>query len=339
MSSFNRLLPLVLLTVFSAPLQAAPAGKAAALIEQLHMEKIPDEGAWFAATYRSTDVLGTSAVPARYKGVPHSAGSAIYALVTREDFSAMHRLGTDETWHYYGGDPLELLVLHPDGRGETILLGGDVFAGQQPQFTVPHGAWMGAKPAGKGSDSYTFFGNTLAPGFEYQDFISGYRDELQQQYPAFAGKIAGLTRPAFATKPANAKSAVAPTALESAGRSLVLVPADVAKIDAAAGIALRELVGREAKAKTSDYSVALFTLDAGRGMPVSYNKVAKEVFLVSSGSGEVTLGNDIHPVGPGSTVVIDRQVRHSIRATNDSALSFYAISVPAFEPADYVVEK
>jgi len=213
MTSLNRLLPVLLLAVFAAPLQAAPAGKAADLIKQLHMEKIPDEGAWFAATYRSTDVLEASAVPGRYKDVPHAAGSAIYALVTREDFSAMHRLETDETWHYYGGDPLELLVLHPEGRGETIVLGSDVFAGQQPQFTVPHGAWMGAKPIGKGRDTYTFFGNTLAPGFEYQDFTSGYRDELQQQYPDFARRIADLTRPAFATRPVSAKpvAAAAPT--------------------------------------------------------------------------------------------------------------------------------
>ena len=132
--------------MFSSVAHAAPVGAAAKLIEQLKMEKIPVEGCWFAVTYTSTIKLAGDALPERY-GSPRPAGGAIYALVTREDFSGMHRLKTDEIWHFYAGDPIELLLLQPDGRSEVVSLGSDVLAGQQPQFTVPAGAWMGARPA------------------------------------------------------------------------------------------------------------------------------------------------------------------------------------------------
>ena len=166
------------------------------LIEYFHMEKIPVEGAWFAVTYTSTDHLAATALPPRY-GAARAAGGAIYALVTREDFSAMHRLKTDELWHYYAGDPLELLLLHPDGRSEKIILGPDPLAGQHPQFTVPHGTWMGAWPVRAAPDAYTFFGTTMAPAFDPSDFEVGYRDELAAGHPAFADLIAALTRPDY----------------------------------------------------------------------------------------------------------------------------------------------
>jgi predicted cupin superfamily sugar epimerase len=184
-----------------AALSAAPTGMAARLIEQLKLEKIPDEGCWFALTYRSADPVTGPALPERYRGAPHVAGSAIYALETKEDFSAMHRVQTDELWHFYGGHPLEMLLLFPDGHGETKVLGPDVFHGQQPQLVVPRGVWQGSRPLGSEPDRYTWFGNTLAPGFEVTDFEIGYRDELQRRYPQFAGLIAELTREQFRTRP------------------------------------------------------------------------------------------------------------------------------------------
>ncbi len=180
---------------------AEPKGMASQLIKQLHMEKIPAEGAWFAATYRSEDSLAPDALPKRYGGVARAMGSAIYALVTVEDFSAMHRLRTDEIWHYYSGNALEMLLLYPDGHGETVVLGPDVLHGQRPQVVVKAGVWQGARPLAHDAHSYTLFGDTLTPGFDYADFTSGYRDELQKAYPRYAGKIADLTREEFARKP------------------------------------------------------------------------------------------------------------------------------------------
>ena len=175
------------------PGRAEPIGVAKQLIEHYQMEKIPVEGAWFKVTYTSTDHLAAAALPARY-GAPRTIGGAIYALVTREDFSALHRLKTDETWHFYAGDPMQLLLLYPDGRAESVILGPDPLAGQHPQFTVPHGTWMGALPAKETAGAYGFFGTTMAPGFDPADFEPGYREELSAQYPAFQALIAQLTR-------------------------------------------------------------------------------------------------------------------------------------------------
>jgi hypothetical protein len=172
------------------------------IIARLRMEKIPDEGAWFAITYLSNDRIPASGLPSRY-AASRLAGSAIYALVTREDFSALHRLKTDETWHFYSGDPIELLLLHPDGRDELALLGPDLLAGQHPQFTVLAGTWMGARPQAATPPAYSFFGCTLAPGFDYADFEPGYRDELVKAYPAQSSLIMDLTRTEFATRPRN----------------------------------------------------------------------------------------------------------------------------------------
>jgi len=151
MNLFRQTVTLLALTLMSLPLAAGPVGPAKKLIDHLGMEKIPVEGCWFKLTYTSTDQLAAAALPARY-GSPRVAGGAIYALVTREDFSAMHKLKTDEIWHFYGGDPIELLLLHPDGRGEVVVLGSEVLAGQRPQFAVPAGAWMGARPMAKGAE-------------------------------------------------------------------------------------------------------------------------------------------------------------------------------------------
>jgi uncharacterized protein len=173
------------------PIPPGPAGR---LIRHYKMELIPHEGAWFAPRW---------VAQARAEGGARAAGSAIMALATRERFSAMHRLRSDETWHFYGGDAAELLVLHPDGRAERVRFGADVFAGEQPQVTVPAGSWMGARPARAGAEAYSFFGCTLSPGFDHADYEPGYRDELQRGWPVEAELIAALTREDSLTRPAG----------------------------------------------------------------------------------------------------------------------------------------
>lgn len=164
-----------------------PSGPAGRLVWHFKMERIPHEGAWFAPSWvaeaRATDPAGR-----------RPAGSAIMALMTRRDFSAMHRLKTDETWHFYGGGAAELLLLHPHGRTERVRFGLDVFAGERPQVTVPAGVWMGARPVAEAADAYSFFGCTLAPGFAEEDYEPGHREELQRGWPAEEELIAALTR-------------------------------------------------------------------------------------------------------------------------------------------------
>lgn len=194
MRTFTNFLACLLL---SSSIQAAePPTPAARLIELFKMQKIPDEGCWFAQNYRSDEAIKAGALPSRY-AVDHSTGTAIYALETREGFSAMHRLETDEVYHWYGGSALEMLLLYPDGHGETRVLGPGVFKGERPQVVIPHGVWQGSRPvASAGPNAYTFFGTTVAPGFEYGDFHMGSRTELLKTFPPFAAQITALTREA-----------------------------------------------------------------------------------------------------------------------------------------------
>jgi hypothetical protein len=110
-----------------------------------------------------------------------------------DSFSSMHRLTTDEIWHFYLGDPIKMLLLHEDGAIETRVLGHDIFQGQLLQTVVPRGAWMGARLIAGGV--YAVFGNTMAPGFTSPDFESGARDALIAQYPAARDMILALTNP------------------------------------------------------------------------------------------------------------------------------------------------
>ncbi len=326
---------LLLLALLTIPLSAAPTGRALELIKHLNMAQIPAEGPWFTLTYRSDDALPGDQLPARYHGAPHLAGTAIYAVETKDDFSALHILQTDELWHFYGGDPIELLLLYPDGHGETVLIGPDVLHGQHPQFVVPRGVWQGSRPIGAGADSYSFFGNTLAPGFEYADFAIGYRDELQKQYPKFATQIAGLTRAEFANRPA-ATAGPAPAPATPPPARAVFSPSDVPTIEVGAGIVLHELIGRDANAKSDQYSIARFAIAPGHATITSYNQVSEEAFLVISGHGEITLDAAREKIGPGSVVVCLPKVRHSLIASTGETLEFYAISVPAYSHEDFV---
>jgi uncharacterized protein len=165
------------------------------LIEHFQLELLPVEGVLFHQTYRSRDLLDPSVLPERYAKHPGSkpAGTCVIAMFTAatESSSIMHRLLTDEIWHFYRGDPIEMLMLHPDGRSEQLLLGHDVFNGQRLQVVVPHGTWMGArlKPGGH----YALFGNTMSPGFTSFDFEAGIRAELIAQYPQAREMITALT--------------------------------------------------------------------------------------------------------------------------------------------------
>jgi predicted cupin superfamily sugar epimerase len=129
-------------------------------------------------------------LPGRYGG-PRPCATAIYFLLTPEAHSAVHRLQTDEVWHFYLGDTVEMLLLAADGSGRAVLLGPDLSAGQRPQVVVPRGVWMGARlsPGGR----FALLGTTMAPGFDAADFEAGNRAALLAAYPAFREMILALT--------------------------------------------------------------------------------------------------------------------------------------------------
>ena len=152
------------------------------IVRMLHLEPLEVEGGLFASTYRSAAMNGEK-----------NAGTAIYYFLQGGAFSHMHRLPTDEVYHFYLGDPVELLQLLPDGTGRAVLLGNNLAAGQRPQHVVPAGSWHGSHllPGGQ----YALLGTTMAPGFAPGDYEHADAAALRGEYPAFSGLIDTLTGP------------------------------------------------------------------------------------------------------------------------------------------------
>jgi uncharacterized protein len=156
------------------------------MITSLGLSPLPREGGYFRQTWRS------------------AAGSAIYFLLTPDDFSALHRLGnTDEVWHFYAGDPVEHAMLGAgDAAARLTILGNNVLAGETPQLVVPAGVWQGARlvPGGGHGLSaalragWALVGCTLTPAWDDDDFELGKRTALEREFPAAASLIEALTR-------------------------------------------------------------------------------------------------------------------------------------------------
>jgi predicted cupin superfamily sugar epimerase len=158
------------------------------IIQQLGLQPHPREKGFFVETYRSREKLAWEALPARYDGT-RSYCTAIYFLLTKDGFSEMHRLKSDEIIHFYSGAPAELLLLDQNGNGEIIVVGNNLAKGERPQVVVPASCWQGMRTMGE----YTLFGCTVSPGFEYSDYEQGKREILLQQYPKYKEKIIQLT--------------------------------------------------------------------------------------------------------------------------------------------------
>lgn len=166
---------------------------AARVIELLGLVPLPVEGGLFRQTWCSDETVSGSALPARY-GRAKTFGTAIYYLLTADPdcFSALHRLPTEEVYHFYLGGPVEMLMLHPDGRSERLVLGHDLAGGQRVQHVVPRAVWQGSRLVDGGR--FALLGTTMAPGYDERDYEGGQRDELLRRYPQEAERIRRLTR-------------------------------------------------------------------------------------------------------------------------------------------------
>jgi hypothetical protein len=151
----------------------------------LNLKPHPVEGGCFRRTYTSD---GTAVLPRGTRPM----GTAIYYLLESGTFSEMHVLDSDEIFHFYLGDPVEMLQLQPDGRSETYILGPDLAAGQHVQLVVPGGVWQGARLIDQGK--VALLGCTVTPGFDFADYRSGSYAELAAKWPAQAATIKALTR-------------------------------------------------------------------------------------------------------------------------------------------------
>lgn len=166
---------------------------AEALIRHFGLETLPVEGGHFRQTCKADETV--SVVPDG-QGSPllKPRSTAILYLLSADpdSFSAIHRLPTEELYHFYLGDPVELLLLRQDGSSEVITLGHDVLNGQHVQFAAPAGTWQGSRLAPGGE--FALMGTTMAPGFIEEDYTAGERELLVEQYPDRAGLITLLTR-------------------------------------------------------------------------------------------------------------------------------------------------
>ncbi|MGA8341643.1 MAG: cupin domain-containing protein [Candidatus Sulfotelmatobacter sp.] len=159
-------------------------------IEKLRLDPHP-EGGYFRQTYRSEVVIAREALPAGFSGA-RAVSTAIYFLLEGEGFSAFHRLRSDEIWHFYAGQPLLVHAIDPEGNYSRILLGSDPGAGQVLQAVVRAGCWFASHVADW--KSFAVAGCTVAPGFEFEDFELGKREELVARYPQHRELIERLTR-------------------------------------------------------------------------------------------------------------------------------------------------
>lgn len=161
----------------------------------LRLEPLPGEGGYFRETYRSALTLPPTVLPAWYRA-ERSAGTAIYYLLSPGVFSALHRVRGDEVFHFYLGDPVEMLQLLPDGTSHVVVIGTDVVNGMQPQVVVPGGVWQGCRLVGGGQ--FALLGTTMSPGFDPRDFELADRAALVGRYPRQRELITALTRAAEA---------------------------------------------------------------------------------------------------------------------------------------------
>jgi uncharacterized protein len=160
------------------------------VIDRLELVPLTIEGGFFRETYRAPLQLAASSLPVAYGG-ERNASTAIYYFLTPDSFSAIHRVKSDEVFHFYAGDPVEMLQLRPEGDAKVVLLGNDLAAGYEPQLVIPAGVWQGCHLRTGGA--WALLGCTVAPGFDYADFEAASRADLIAQHPAHAALITALT--------------------------------------------------------------------------------------------------------------------------------------------------
>jgi predicted cupin superfamily sugar epimerase len=172
-----------------APVGSGFLGKGAMTADEvktvLGLEAHPREGGWFRRTYEAA---------ARVEGGERLAGTAIYYLLEPGTFSEMHRLKSDEIFHFYAGDAVEQLQLFADGRGELVRLGSELASGARPQVVVKAGVWQGARLVAEATIGWALLGCTVTPGFAYEDYESATAEELCAGWPEWAAAIRALTR-------------------------------------------------------------------------------------------------------------------------------------------------
>jgi len=151
------------------------------VIRLLKLEPHTGEGGYFRRTYESKEKAGN-----------RFCGTAIYYLVTPNDFSAIHRLPQEELFHFYLGDAVEMVQINPDGNAHLLSIGTDLLNGERPQVLVPANVWQGTRL--KAGGAWALLGCTVVPGFEYSSYEIGQRENLFSLFPKHRDLISQFTR-------------------------------------------------------------------------------------------------------------------------------------------------
>ncbi len=164
--------------------------KIESIIKKLDLKPLPDEGGYFCETYRSK-IYAPIQINDDKKEISRNLGTAIYYLITPDSFSALHKVKSDEIFHFYVGDPVEMLQIFEDGKIKKIIMGSDFINNQEPQVLAPANIWQGTRLCEGGK--WALLGTTVTPGFEFIDFELGNRNNLLNQFPNLKNEIIKFT--------------------------------------------------------------------------------------------------------------------------------------------------
>lgn len=150
------------------------------IIKKLKLKPLKIEGGYFKETYRSKEKIKS-----------RNCSTLIYYLITKNSFSRLHRIKSDEIFHFYCGDPVEMFLIYQNGKTKKVILGKDILKGMKPQVIIPKNVWQGSRI--KKNGKYALLGTTVSPGFDYKDYESGDRQKLIKRYPNLKKIIIPLT--------------------------------------------------------------------------------------------------------------------------------------------------
>lgn len=160
------------------------------LVKELDLLPHP-EGGYYKETYRSEGKVAQTCLPSDFKGARNMA-TAIYFLIDKGNFSALHKIKSDETWHFYYGDALEVIEINEQGILTITQLGTNILEGETFQYTVKANTWFGSRVSENGS--FSLVGCTVYPGFDFNDFKLANREDLINLFPKHKNIIVELTR-------------------------------------------------------------------------------------------------------------------------------------------------
>jgi len=160
------------------------------LIQTFNLQPHP-EGGYFKETYRSEGKVLTNDPPHHFPN-HRNYSTAIYFLIEDTNFSALHRIKSDEIWHFYAGDALEVIEIDLEGNLIKTQVGADLKNGQTFQYMVKAGHWFGSRVLKGGQ--FSFVGCTVSPGFDFNDFELAIRQELIALFPQHTQVITEMTR-------------------------------------------------------------------------------------------------------------------------------------------------